>query len=333
MARARAQFGMASSGVHASAELMAEFLWGKMHALKTNMRRFARGQLARADVELLNGALFARVVSAISTRGALIAQRVRRCRCRACARAVDDAALPCAQARVRETTASPSLRSLASGRGARGVDAVSESGRTQTPSQRRATGGSGGGGGGERAPDTRNVLRARVRRLLGLYAFDNMTSGWRIERSALARLVYLLQLDDYVVLFAPESGAKRVQRLGGSARELQLQATPLAPASALLVRVAMLNAPAAHIDVVVPAALSLRALLALVVRLTSGAEPTPSSSTPSTPLKRHSSGQLAKRVRNASGSLSTPSSPLGVAADVSADEIASVTRLVAQSDK
>ncbi len=30
-------------GVHSSAELMAEFVWGHMHALKFNMRRFARG--------------------------------------------------------------------------------------------------------------------------------------------------------------------------------------------------------------------------------------------------------------------------------------------------
>jgi hypothetical protein len=41
---------------------------------------------------------------------------------------------------------------------------------------------------------------------------DIVHSGWRIERAALGRLVYLVQLSDLLVFFSPQTGAKRVQR-------------------------------------------------------------------------------------------------------------------------
>lgn len=104
-------------------------------------------------------------------------------------------------------------------------------------------------------------------------------SGWRIDRAALARMVYLLQLNDCLVFYLPQSGAKRVQRcvrayahaaalttshrLGGAAYEPL--APPLLPSEPVAVRVAMLNAPDVFVDLVVPAHVTLQVCVAASV--------------------------------------------------------------------
>ncbi len=100
----------------------------------------------------MNGALFGRAMSAITARSQLVAQRAK----------------PATQT-LRTATLVATLRSrtsTASVANNTNADMASESSRSSRV----------GGDGGARALNVRALLRARVRRLLTLYSYDNMST-------------------------------------------------------------------------------------------------------------------------------------------------------------
>ena len=66
-----------SLGVPANDELLAEYTWGAMYALKVNARRFTQGQLTRDGVERCNSALFGHMLKALTARAHFLAAQAR----------------------------------------------------------------------------------------------------------------------------------------------------------------------------------------------------------------------------------------------------------------